>query len=259
MILKEPLKIIGIIKNIFITDINNKYTGVLWFLQNLIALYLIYPVLKIVHDNDKKVYNYFFIILLIFTMFTNLLSLISNLINTEIKFEGIKIIITYISKFQILYNRNFLIFFMLGGYLFENKEKFETKKVRIKWIIIGLAAWIMSYIYAIIISKLQNKTYIGSFNYESIFMPFILIGIFALTFNYKDKNHWYNKFIETVSKNSLGIYLIHIIIIRILNSVITETLPIGIRIIKVIFIFLVSLGLTLIIKKIPKINKIIEF
>ena len=89
---------------------------------------------------------------------------------------------------------------MLGGYLFENKEKFETKKVRIKWIIIGLAAWIMSYIYAIIISKLQNKTYIGSFNYESIFMPFILIGIFALTFNYKDKNHWYNKFIETVSK-----------------------------------------------------------
>ena len=174
LIYKEPLKIIGIIKNIFITDINNKYTGVLWFLQNLIALYLIYPVLKIVHDNDKKVYNYFFIILLIFTMFTNLLSLISNLINTEIKFEGIKIIITYISKFQILYNRNFLIFFMLGGYLFENKEKFETKKVRIKWIIIGLAAWIMSYIFAIIISKLQNKTYIGSFNYESIFMPFIL-------------------------------------------------------------------------------------
>lgn len=54
LIYKEPLKIIGIIKNIFITDINNKYTGVLWFLQNLIALYLIYPVLKIVHDNDKK-------------------------------------------------------------------------------------------------------------------------------------------------------------------------------------------------------------
>ena len=84
-------------------------------------------------------------------------------------------------------------------------------------------------------------------------------GITEITFNYKDKNHWYNKFIETVSKNSLGIYLIHIIIIRILNSVITETLPIGIRIIKVIFIFLVSLGVTLIIKKIPKINKIIEF
>ena len=112
LIYKEPLKIIGIIKNIFITDINNKYTGVLWFLQNLIALYLIYPVLKIVHDNNKKVYNYFFIILLIFTMFTNLLSLMSNLINTKIKFEGIKIIITYISKFQILYNRNNLILYM---------------------------------------------------------------------------------------------------------------------------------------------------
>ena len=94
-------------------------------------------------------------------------------------------------------------------------------------------------------------------NTKKVFDEFLLPV--QISFNYKDKNHWYNKFIETVSKNSLGIYLIHIIIIRILNSVITETLPIGIRIIKVIFIFLVSLGLTLIIKKIPKINKIIEF
>ena len=59
-------------------------------------------------------------------------------------------------------------------------------------------------------------------------MPFILIGIFSLTFNYKDKNHWYNKFIETVSKNSLGIYLYHMFFVNITYMVFPKTTIMGI-------------------------------
>lgn len=258
LIYKEPLNIADIIKNVFVTDINNKYTGILWFLQNLIALYLIYPVLKVLHDNEKKVYDYLFIVLLIFTMLPNLLGLISNLINTKVKFEYINIITSYMSKFQILYNRNFLMFFMIGGYTFENKEKFENKKIRLKWILIGLFSWIMSYLYAIVISKLQNKTYIDSFNYESIFMPCILIGLFALTYGYQNKEKWYNKAIELVAKNSLGIYLLHIIIIRIANSIVPGVLPLILRVIKVLVVFGFSTVLTYIIRKIPVLKKIIE-
>ncbi len=258
LIYNEQLKISEIIKNIFITDINNKYTGVLWFLQNLISLYLIYPIIKIVHDKEQKVYNYLFVVILIFTMGCNLLNLISDLINTKIECNTINLITTYISKFQILYNRNFLIFFMLGGYLFENKEKFEDKKIRIKWIIIGITSWVIAFIFAVITSKLQNKTYMQNFSYGSIFMPLILIGIFAATYNYKSKEKWYNKIIETISKNSLGIYLIHIIIIRIVNSIYTEQLSLTFRIVKVITVLTLSLIITLIIRKIPKVKKIIE-
>lgn len=258
IIYKEQLKISEIIKNIFITDINNKYTGILWFLQNLIMLYLIYPILKIVHDNDKKVYDYLFILLLISTNFVNILELISQLINAKYKITQIDIIIAYIKKFQVLYNRNFLVFFMLGGYLFEKREKFEDSKVRRKWILIGAISWGMAYLFAIIISRLQGKTYAENFNYGSTFMPFILIGMFAITYKYENQNKWYNKLIESISKNSLGIYLIHIIIVRILNLIFVGKLSFVLRIIKVILVFVISYGLTLIIKKVPKLNKLIE-
>ena len=55
-----------IIHNILTVDINNEYSGILWFLQNLITLYLLYPILNIVHDNNKKVYNYFYGVLIAF-------------------------------------------------------------------------------------------------------------------------------------------------------------------------------------------------
>lgn len=258
LISKEPLHILDIIKNIFITDINNRYTGILWFLQNLITLYLMYPILKILHDKDKEIYDYLFIFLLVSTVFINLLGMVSNFINTRFNCNFINIFTAYVGKFQILTNRNFLIFFMLGGYIYENKEKFEQKEIRIKWIIIGISAWIFSYIFAILLSKLQNKKCIDSFNYESIFMPIILIGIFAITVGYCDNNKWYNKFIETVSKNTLGIYLIHIIIIRTIEQNNWLGTSIIYRVLKVILVFLSSLLLTLIIKKIPKVNKIIE-
>lgn len=258
LIYKEPLHILEIIKNIFTTDINNKYTGILWFLQNLITLYLIYPILKVVHDKNKKIYDYLFIIILIGTILINLLGMVSDLINTKINCNLINIFTAYIGKFQILTNRNFLIFFMLGGYVFENKGKFEQKTTRMKWSIIGIVAWIVSYMLAILISKLQNKLYIDSFNYESAFMPFILIGFFAITYGYENKNKWYDKFIEIVGKNSLGIYLVHIILIRIIDQGSLLGTSLIYRILKVVLVFITSLIVTLIIKKIPKLNRIIE-
>lgn len=258
LIWKEPLNINEIIKNIFATDINNKHTGVLWFLQNLIALYLIYPILKITYDTNKKVYNYIFVVLLINTILVNMLSLISNIIETQIPFTYINVLNNYISKFQILTNRNFLIFFMLGGYLYENKEKFAEKKVRYKWIIIGIISWIIALVYAIIISKLQGKIYPDNFNYNTAFMLLIMIGIFSMTIKYQDNNRWYNKLIKCISINSLGIYFLHIIIIRLINELYTETNTILFKISKVVITLILSLGLTLIIKKIPKAKEIVE-
>ena len=212
MIYKETLNISEIIKNIFTTDITNKYTGILWFLQNLIALYLIYPILKNAHDTNKKVYDYIFIVLLINTILVNTLGLISALIETKISFTYINILNNYISKFQILSNRNFLIFFMLGGYLYENKEKFEEKKIRSKWTIIGIVSWVVALLYAITISKLQGKTYPGSFNYNTVFILLTMIGTFAITIKYQDRNKLYNKVITSIATNSLGIYFLNIII-----------------------------------------------
>lgn len=258
LIYKEPIQIIQVIKNIFTTEINNKYTGVLWFLQNLIALYLIYPVLKTIYDKDRKIYMYLFIVLLVNTIAVNLLGHISIMINTKYKSNVIDIVLSYISKFQILTNRNFLIFFMLGGLVAEYKEKFEDSKVRKISVIAGFIMWCISILYAIIVSKLQNKTYADNFVYESATMLVCLIMFYAITYKYESKDRIIDKLINAIGRNSLGIYLIHIIIIRAIDQYIVIPQSILFRIIKVIVVLFISLGVTLIIKKIPKVNKLIE-
>lgn len=147
---------------------------------------------------------------------------------------------------------------MLGGIVVENKERFEDKKARKISVIIGLGMWCISTIYAIIVSKLQNKTYTDSFVYESVTMLSCLIMFYAITLRYENKNRIIDKLINVIGKNSLGIYLIHIIIIRVVDQYIAMPQNILFRIAKVIVVLFTSLGITLIIKKIPKINKLIE-
>ena len=81
---------------------------------------------------------------------------------------------------------------------------------------------------------------------------------YAITYKYENKNRIIDKLINVIGRNSLGIYLIHIIIIRTIDQYIIMPQNILFRIIKVIVVLFTSLGITLVIKKIPKINKLIE-
>ena len=140
----------------------------------------------------------------------------------------------------------------------ETKEKIEEKKVRIKWSLIGLGAWIMALLYAITISKLKNKMYASNFNFESVFILLSIIGMYAFTYKYKDNNKWYNNLITCIGKNSLGIYLVHIIIIRLIDKLYVGEITMLYKIAKISIVLIISLIVTLIIKKIPKVKKIIE-
>ena len=220
LILQEKLSFMLILKNVLTTDINNTYTGYLWFLQNLIMLYLIYPILKYLYDNNKSIYNYLFIIVFISTVGINFINIISQCVIKMTNFDQLNMFVNYIKKFNIISNGYFLLFFMFGGYLYEKKEQFENKKKCVKFICIGGIAWGISFVYAYVMSKINNKLYSGSFNYNTIFMLFIMIGIFAISNLYKDNGHIYNKVVTCIGKNSLGIYLIHSIIIILLDGII---------------------------------------
>lgn len=117
----------------------------------------------------------------------------------------------------------------------------------------------LSFIYAYAMSKVNNKTYSNSFNYGSIFMIFIMTGIFAITNFYIDKGYFYNKTITSISKNSLGIYLIHKIIIDIINvhlSIFNTTFML--RLTKIALVLIISWWITLLLNKIPKIKELVK-
>lgn len=247
---KGQLSVELIFKNVLTTSINNKYTGILWFLQNLIMLYLIYPILKYLYDTNKQLYNYLFVIVIVSSVGLNFIDMINSAIIKITNFEKLSLITTYINKFNILSNCQFLMFFMLGGFLYEKKDMFIENKTKIKYIIIALISWIVSFSYALGMSYLNNKTYSSSFNYASMFMIFIIIGIFAITNFYEDKGYFYNKIVTYVGKNSLGIYLTHKIITDIISIYIPKlNTGIELRCMKVVLVLIFSVIITWLLEK----------
>lgn len=54
----EPLTISSLLRYILNTAVGSKYTGVLWLLQGLVAVYLIFPVLWHIYHEHYKVFAY---------------------------------------------------------------------------------------------------------------------------------------------------------------------------------------------------------
>ena len=110
--------------------------------------------------------------------------------------------------------------------------------------------------------------------WEGINTIFVLLNVvylfvFFMNFNKSNKsqmqsemakNYRFRKWIELISKNTMGIYLIHVLILRLFEKLSIQTFftsNILLGVIYSIIVMLISLGLTLCIKKIPMIGKFI--
>lgn len=244
-----------IVSNVLLTDITSKYSGILWFLQNLICLYLIYPVLKVCKENNKTVYNYIFIVVMIFTVGSNLVKLILQIVSAICHMNNITNWIgKFIESYNPVSNGYFILYFMFGGYVAENIKLVEKYKKKIY--IGGICSMIVPMIYSVICSKITTNTYYNNFNYNTIFMMMFVLFIFTLTYNYKFKTNFLKKYICFVGKNSLGIYFTHVIVLKVLNIyLINESWYILLNSCLVLFI---SSILVYVISKIPILKNFIK-
>lgn len=245
-----------IISNVLITNISSPYTGILWFLQNLICLYFIYPLLKLAYDKDKSIYNYIFIIVAFFSVGVNFINLILQLITNIFKMNNLTNWINiFLGNYNPLSNLYFIFYFMLGGYVHDNIDK--IKKYKKILLISALIGSISIIIYGIWYSNLIGYFYSSNFNYNTIFLTIFIVGIYTATINYEGKNKYTSKVIEFCGKNSLGIYFIHIVVTRILAKYIFFQ-SLGLTLLYGILILIISSIFTYILTKIPYIKKIIN-
>lgn len=252
LINREPITFKIIFTNVLTTNISNKYTGVLWFLQNLISLYIILPLLKALHDKNKKAYNYFFGVIIFFTWGINFLSLINSLINNN----SIRLFIDYMSKFCPLENLIFIAYFMLGGYLYEYKDKIkESKKIKITIVTAGLFSLAISFIYGVYFSKLNNIMIADSFNYGTIFLAAFILSLYVIFSNINIKSGITKKIISSIGSSTLGIYFLHILVIRLLHNL--SFVP-NKRVFTIFASFIISYIITIIFKKIPLLKKLVS-
>lgn len=216
----------------------------LWFLPMIIGLYALIPVLRAWLSHAEKK-NVFYFLMLFFVFQILRVSLKSFFVTPEL--------LNFLDNFEWQALCGYLGYFLLGYYLFH----FETSEKSQRFLIFGIPLF---YLGNVIVSTWQThvrvqaqSAFIDSFG---IFTFLTSIGVFLL---FTKKNLFaksaqpLQKMIQVTSKSTLGIYLMHLMVMESSwISPIFELRPVLLAILTVsVITFLISLIITFLLRSIP--------
>lgn len=219
----------------------------MWYLLVCAGLYLIAPILKVVIENlSSKLTIYWLVAMFVFS------SLIPFVVKLDIKF--VSVVINSFSKYADLqFLGGWTLYFVLGYYI--QQHEFTKKQKNIVYIlgIISLAFTM----YGTVWMSWKNGKAMGVLPYE--YPNIVIFGVSVLVFakeeigriNILEKNE---RMITGISKLTFGIYLSHVLILKILYFVgvnIQMCHPlVSIPVVSLVT-FIVGAVLTMCIRKIP--------
>ena len=213
----QKLSIPFIIKSILYVKPGGAPPSVLWFIQELIAVYLIFPIFKKVYDTDFQIFKYVFLVFFILFITSNIIILSRDFAATFSNTNIFSDLLFSIKRFNIIDTKWCLFYFLLGGMIYHYIDIIKNKRTIL--LIIGLTAWLFSFFFGLATSELQRTVYNQTFNFSSLFFPFILVAMFALVLPMKNDNKIKN-IISKIGQNTMGIYLTHMIFISIFYYII---------------------------------------
>ncbi len=252
--------------NAIVVPILNMDTGwsmnLFWYLGALICIYILFPLLKLAFDKDKKLFYFFTIVFAVLTFgfkfFNEMVILLSPF--THLLENGLELpIITMFNPFRGSYGYSF-VYFCVGGIMFEYKDKVLSIP-KTKRNVISVFGILVSCVCLFVMGVLHSKLIKGEVwdivwnGYDTIFTFLNVIFLYVLCLNYK-KDYG---FIRTVSTNTLGIYFIHGLLLRLTIGVFDfeflRNLPFNL--VYSFAILCICLLISIVVKKIPIINKLV--
>lgn len=256
-----------------ISTLTSLKTGInhLWYLGALVCIYLIFPLLKVVYDRNKTVFKYLAIICLVLTLGNSLLNEGFTFVNAIMGKPGLFVETNFFSIFNPLrgvYTFSFM-YFCLGGLANIYQDKIQSfamrrrKLVAICGVIVG---WLGLFGVGVLYSRLTGQVWDNVWHgYDTVWGLCAATGIFLLSLTYSRRS----RFLEVVSRNTLGIYLIHMLIIFAVSQLIDDTIaaylsPITASSLPIILlgnfiytgvIFILSLLISMLLRRIPLLQR----
>lgn len=229
----------------------NQTSRHLWFMYAIIGIYIALPFIQNMCKNmSQQMENLFLILWLGFSGLGSIyVPLIRIITNTDVD-------ITY--PIPIINATYYLGYFIAGHILY---ERFKDVNGDLKKNLLCIGGYIISSLVTItatcILSARINLVYDSFLWYKSIFIVIATCALFILIIINKDK--FKGEAILTISKQSFGIYLIHMIFVNRLasNIEIIDLNPIIAIPVITIIIYIVSFAVTYIILEIPFLNKLV--
>ena len=247
----------------------------LWYLGALVCLYIFFPLLKVAYDHHRQAFIYFTLVCAIITFGNTLLNNLMTFYSSFINHQGIIYtdtnFLNIFNPFRGMYGYTF-VYFCLGGvvaYYFDKIKAVARQKRNLIALCGLILGWLGLFGLGLMYSKASGQIWDNIwYGYDTIFALITTISIFFLSLNWRQDNIIF----RTISRNTLGIYLIHMLIIYALTTwangfIMYYTCPlssvpliisfIGVIIYTIIVLF-ISLGITAIIKKLPLIKNIVS-
>ncbi|MDY4077577.1 MAG: acyltransferase [Clostridium sp.] len=233
-----------------------RWNNHLWFMVSLLYIYIFFPIIKYIYDKFPKVTYGLFLLLFIFVFGKVFYVQIINVYNY------------FNDKNTIIYNVDKKLFpfvyFILGGILFKYRNilsnKFSKKSNLFLYLFI-LMNMIISTCYEVMISISKN-TYIDICWDGLVTLTTFssCICLFILSLKYKGTNK-FSKTITFIGRNTIGLYFIHWIYIRIAEVIFRNINFVGNELINLLLspiIIIISVLTVKIMKKIPILNNLIS-
>jgi surface polysaccharide O-acyltransferase-like enzyme len=254
-VLEIPFTVRTIVQGI----LNGAYTQ-FWYIHVLLGLYLLTPLLRVIIANATQVLiKYFVVLWLIGASILPFLCILSPL---------------QLSK-NIFVITGYVGYFLLGVYLSSVKIR---RRTALTFMLIGLTLTALgTYVLAV------SNAIVGVYFFQEYLSPTVILAsvmafLLLLTVRppkqtqstlpalpqQQTKFSIFNKLIKTISQNTLGIYFVHVIVIETIQwgllgfTLNRETLNpvLGVPLILFVTLF-VSLGIILVLKKIPKFKNLV--
>lgn len=152
-----------------------------------------------------------------------------------------------------------LSYYLVGGILGkEETRKYILKNIscKINFIIFIIMTFIAE-IYQYNIAKYFYNDFHAEYFYDNIFMFIWILSLFILIYRQNYYNTKFKPIIEFISDNSIGVYILHVSVIKVLLHFYKFDTPIT-NICLIIMVFVGTIIIAAIMKKLPLANRLLK-
>ncbi|WP_169463239.1 acyltransferase [Kaistella palustris] len=192
----EPLTVVNILSFILI-QFKEGASVHLWFVYMIIGLYLFFPIVaKWIHNSERRDIEYF-LILWVAIMILNLLALQS-----------------LVKQFHLIYYSGFIGYPILGYYLTNFKAILERKILLFSAALLGIS---ISAVGTFILTQRDGIFNEFFFKYLTPNVLMVSCAVFLYFKNWVNVSGWLKKMIIFLSKYSYGIFLVHMLVLWVIE------------------------------------------
>lgn len=236
----------------------------LWFMGSMVILYLFFPLMKNVWDHNRTYFYWFLLVCFVITFGNRTLNMAYNCyawFRYHVNYNPDYNFFSMFNPFQG-FDGYIFVYFGLGAIIREHQERFNA--ILKPWMcILGIVLCTAClYLYGYFMSVTTGVFWQSGDRYgnDVIFSLVRLVCIFRLCFLWKGTGRFAGV-IRHISGLTMGIYFIHYVVRNLTLDLFRAYLPVEEYVLRTLLyaipVFLVSWGLTVLLRKIPGVRSLV--